>query len=363
MCRLFYLYAAAYCILLASCNAKNYVLVGSYTNNNSNGISVYGFDKKNGILMPVSHTENINDPSYLAISKNKKNIYAVNEGKGTVSAFSFNKKSGTLHLLNRQTSEGAAPCYVSIDASGKFLAIANYTGGNFVVFPLNNKGEILPSVQNIPLSSTGTGKSSHAHAVVFSADNKYLFVTDLGNNKLYQYRFSSTNTLPVQENPRIYSLPESYGPRHIAIDNRNNILYVLNEWEGNISVFKKENDLYKNVQNIVSANVSAPDNKNKGSAAIKISPDGNFLYTSNRGVANNIAIFKVNKDGSLTKTGEQNTGRHPRDFMIDRSGNFLLVAARDDNTITIYKRSSATGMLTATTRKTTVSMPVMLLEY
>lgn len=362
MCRIFH-FLSAVALIFVSCSPNNYVFVGTYTKQQSNGIYVYQFDQKAGGLTPVSHTNQVNDPSYLALSKNKKYLYAVNEGNGTVASFSFDKKKGQLHLLNRQSSEGGAPCYVAVDNSGKFLTIANYSGGNFVVYPIGRDGKILPAVQNIRLIAKSNTKKSNAHTTVFSPDNKFLYVTDLGADKLYQYKFSAMDSQPVDTKPAVYTLPEGYGPRHIAINKKDDRVYLLNEWEGNISVFRKAGGMLQHTQDIVSTSLAAPGNKNKGSAAIKISPDGKFIYASNRVATDNIAIFKINADGSLTRVGEQKTGGHPRDFMINKSGNYLLAASRDDNAVRIYSIDKITGLLTDTGREIKVSMPVMLLEY
>ncbi len=345
-----------------SCTRNSYVFTGTYTKNDKSGIHIYKFNEKSGSLLPASKTENINDPSYLAFSKNKKYLYSVNEGDGRVSSFYFDQKQGSLLPINQQSSEGGAPCYIAVDKSGKFLSVANYTGGNFVIYPLSENGEILPSVQNIRFTASDN-KPSHAHQTIFSPDNKYLFVTDLGGDKLYQYSFNANAQTPVANNPKVYKISAEHGPRHLAIDAAGRHLYLLNEWEGNIFTYKIMEDSLRFVQENISTGIVNPQNKNKGSAAIKISPDGKFLYASNRGITNSIAIFKIDKNGMLSKVGEQKTDEHPRDFMISRSGKFLLIASRDGNSIKTYLRNSQTGLLNYSGVSTSVSMPVMLLEY
>lgn len=353
-------------IILFSCSSKNYILVGTYTTNNNDGIYVYNLHKKTGALTPVSHTQNVQDPSYLTLSKDKKYLYAVNElpkDSGGISSFSFNKNTGKLFPINTIFSnKNLAPCYIVLDKTNKFALIANYVSGNLCVYPIAFNGAVLEAVQNIDLPRE-SNKEPHAHQTVFSNDNKTLYVTDLGSDKLYQYIFNAHTDMPVSTLVKTYQLFNGSGPRHLVLNKTGNFLYLLNEWAGNIFAFENINDSLVLKQEISSTNIIDPQNKNKGSAAIKISPDGKFLYSSNRGITNTISIFKIEKNGLLTRLGEQKTDSHPRDFLIDKSGKYLLVASRDDNSIKTYIRNKETGLLTYSGLNTHVSMPVMLLEY
>ena len=365
MNKLYFALIIAFALALTSCSSNTYIFVGTYTKKDKSGIHTYQFNELSGELQHLSNTDEIVDPSYLAFSKNKKNIYSVNEDSknGGISAFYINAKTGKLQLLNQQTTPNSlAPCYISVDRTGRFAAVANYVSGNFCIYPINTDGSVNAAIQTIPLIREGTEKS-HAHQTIFSADNKYLFVVDLGTDKLYQFNFNAVSTEPIMADPKIYTVPSGYGPRHLIIHPNNKHLYLLNEWQGNIFVYNIHNDTLSFVEEIVSTDIVNPDNKNKGSAAIKISPDGKFLYTSNRGITNNIAIFRIEDNGKLTRVGEQKTDNHPRDFIITKSGKYVLVAARDNNSIKTYLRDKQTGLLTYTGLETKLLMPVMLLEY
>ncbi|WP_197492169.1 lactonase family protein [Arachidicoccus ginsenosidimutans] len=353
-------------------NNKEYVLAGTYTAGNaSGGIYLYDFDEDSGTLNPVFHTENIFNPSYLALTKDEKYLYAVNENtdantKGGVSAFAFDNRTGNINFLNSQLSNGDAPCFVSVDSTGKNVFVANYNGGNFSVYKTNDSGKLSPAVQIIAHSGTSANKKiqtqSHVHSTFLSPDEKYLFVCDLGNDTLYQYPFNANDVKPVNEaNAKKYKVSAGFGPRHLVFSPNKKFVYLLNELEAKIIAYSFQNDSLTYLQTVTSTDVEDTANADKGSAAIRISPNGKFLYASNRGKANDITIFKIKEDGTLQEVAHVPTDKHPRDFNISPNGKFLLVAARDDNSIKIYKINEQTGLLTYTQHSVTLPMPVALI--
>ncbi|WP_460432804.1 lactonase family protein [Arachidicoccus ginsenosidivorans] len=351
---------------------KYFLLVGTYTDGNaSEGIYVYDFDDTSGQMTEVAHTNHVVNPSYMALSENEKYLYAVNENtddktKGMISAFAFNDQTGQLDFLNTQPTNGDAPCYVSIDSLGKNVAEANYNGGNFSIYKTDTSGKLWPATQIIAHKGTSANKKiqtqSHVHSTIFSPDQKYLFVCDLGNDTLYQYPFKINNLLPVDEAGAIkYKIPAGYGPRHIAFSPNHKYAYLLNELDAQLMVYSWHNDSLSYLQTLVSTTVEDTANADKGASAIRVSPDGKFVYTSNRGKANDLTIFQVQPDGLLKEVAHQSTGPHPRDFIIDPTGHFLLVATRDDNTVRVYKRDATTGLLSETSQMITLPRPVALL--
>jgi 6-phosphogluconolactonase len=352
--------------MLASFAQDNYMLVGTYTRGKSEGIYVYKFNSSTGEINQVSTVFSEN-PSYLAISPDKKYVYAANEsgkGKGGVSAFSFDKATGKLTAINQQSSNGDDPCYISVDKSNKFVVVGNYSGGNFSVYPIQQDGGIGEAVQTIQHTGMSVNKERqegpHVHSVVFSPDGKYLTVVDLGTDKITLYPFDSNKPKPVTEKGIETSSSPGSGPRHIIFHPTDSYAYVIEEISGNVSAYKVENGSLSRIQTIN----SHPDNYKGsiGSAAIKISHDGKMLFASNRGESNTISVFTIDGlTGKLTSKGFINSGgKGPRDFNIDPSDNFLIAANGNSDNITIFKINKKTGMPEDAGKQVSIPSPVCI---
>lgn len=344
-------------------NAQDmYLLIGTYTNTSSEGIYVYQF--KNGDASLISSAKSSN-PSFISVSPNGKTVFAANENNpGTVSSFAFNKDSGLLRFINSVETKGAHPCYVTIDKKGRHLVVGNYSGGNFSVFDIKEDGSLSDAKQTIQHNGNSVNRQrqekAHVHATVFSPDYEYLFVPDLGMDKLMIYKSDSKKgTFTAAETP-FEELNPGAGPRHAEFHPNGKLLFLMEELSGAVSVFKYDEGKLTLTQNTSSHPFDYKGNK--GSADIHVSRDGRFLYCSNRGDANSIAIFSINEEtGILTPLGYQSTlGVHPRNFTIDPSGNFLLVANRDSDEVVIFKINTSTGMLTDTGKRISVPRPVCL---
>ena len=348
---------------------KQILLIGTYDSPKSEGIYVFEFNSLDGSVKELSHVKTSNS-SYVAISPNKKYVYAVNEnanntGKGgTVTSFVFDKKIGVLKKINTQSSEGNHPCYISIDKTGKWIVTGNYSTGNFAVLPVNKNGELQPASQIIQhygkSFDTLRQNSSHVHATVISKNNKKLYVTDLGTDKIMMYDFDGKSGKVLTSSPKFILTPAGSGPRHLDISPNNMFMYVLHELSGNITIYSLKNNNLKELQTISTLPVNFK--WAAGSADIHISPDGNFLYASNRGQLNTIVIYKINKiTGHITFVSQQSTlGLGPRNFNFDLSGKYLLVANQNSNEVVIFKRNIKTGLLIDTGNRISVGKPVCL---
>lgn len=340
------------------------LLIGTYTKGcESKGIYVYEFDSKTGDFSFKNASEKTVNPSYLTVSDNNKFVYSVNENgaQSKVSSFGFEASSGKLDLLNSQDSEGADPCYIINDE--KNVIVANYSGGNISVFGKNNNGSISEAKQVIQHYGKGSDakrqEGPHVHMVHFSPDNKFVLSNDLGNDKVYSYEYNSSSaSMPLKLKDSISLRPGS-GPRHLTFSKDGKYVYVLQELNGALTTFCYSKGKLKKVDETT---ILAKDFKGTfTSADIHISPDGNFLYASNRGEANDISIFKILKNGKLESKGQTSTlGKGPRNFAIDPTGNFLLVAHQYTNDIVIFKRNQETGAIIDTGKRIELCSPVCL---
>ena len=355
--------------LLALSAQENYLIVGTYTGGKSEGVYVYKFSSSNGEYKEISHVKTSN-PSFVAISPDQKYVYAVHEdaasdGKGgEISAFAFNKTTGTLTYINEQPTKGDHPCYVEVDKTGKWVIAGNYSSGSLSVLPVKPGGGVGEPVTTIQHEGSGVNKQRqdkpHVHCTLLSKDNKFLFVPDLGMDKVMIYAFDAkTGKLTAAKQPFAKSVDGS-GPRHFIFHPTNKYAYLVEELTGTVVAFQYNNGTLRNIQRISS--MPAGDTSFAGSADIRVSPDGKFLYASNRSTSNTIAIFKINQqDGKLTPIAHQSTmGQTPRNFNFDPSGNFLLVGNQNSDQIVIFKRDKTTGLLNDTGKRIDVGKPVCL---
>lgn len=345
-------------------NDKFNLLIGTYTTGcESKGIYVYEFNSKTGDFSYKNASENVVNPSYLSVSKDNKIVYSVNENgdQSKVSSFGFDSVSGKLDFLNSQDSKGADPCYIIND--DKNVIVANYSGGNISVFGKNNDGSISEAKQVIQHHGKGSNakrqEGPHVHMVHFSPDRKFVLSNDLGNDKVYSYEYdpnSVNETLKVKDS---VSVSAGSGPRHLTFSKDGKYVYLLQELNGALTIFCYSKGKLKKMGETT---ILAEDFKGTFSSAdIHISPDGKFLYASNRGEANDISIFRILKNGKLELQGQRSTlGKGPRNFAIDPTGNFLLVAHQYSNDVVIFKRDRSTGAITDTGKRIDLCSPVCL---
>jgi 6-phosphogluconolactonase len=350
-----------------------YLFVGTYTEGpsaeGSKGIYVYTFDAATGDVKPVS-TATTTNPSYLAVTQDGKYLYAVGETHGatpgSVSAFSFDKKTGQLTFIDKQMSGGADPCYVSVDAQRKWALVANYSGGNFSALPIAPDGYLRAAAQTIQDTLTGpvTGRQekAHVHSTIFSPDEKYLVVCDLGTDKLSVLHFNAgADKQPLSPaTDSVVTVQPGTGPRHTAFSPNKPYAYVIEELTGTVDAFHYSNGKFKPIQHIS----SLPEGfkGDIGSADIHVAPGGKFLYASNRGDANSIVIYAIDAaTGKLTVKGFQSTmGKTPRNFMIDPTGHWLLAANQNGKNVVIFRIDQQTGLLTPTGKQIDIPAPVCL---
>ncbi|HEX7365506.1 MAG TPA: lactonase family protein [Pelobium sp.] len=356
--------------LLANSQSKPmdfHLIIGTYTKTQTNGLFVYKFNTETGKLSFESKTEGVVNPSYLAINSAGDKVYSVSEASGNqsgLSAFNFDAKNGVLSFINSQPTTSKGPCHVTLSKDNKFAFAANYGGGSISVFPINADGSLSPVSQLIKHSGNSIDKKRqnepHVHSSNFSPDGSILYVADLGTDFVKAYKYNANKEQPLTaEKAADIKIEPGFGPRHFTFNKKGDRLYVVAEMGAYVSVFA-----YKNNKATLLENVNMNDSDfegNNGAADIHLSNDGKFLYASNRGSANDIAIFKVLKNGKLLKIANESTkGKAPRNFAIDPTDNFLLVANQDSNDVYVFKRDKKTGLLTYTEEMINVGAPVCL---
>ncbi len=344
-----------------------YMLVGSYGPADQEGIKVYKFNQATGEGQYVSGVKGISNPSYQTVSKDGKRVYSVGEddgGTACANALTFDAATGTLTLINSQPTQGATPCHIALSPEEDYVVTANYNGSNISLFPLDEEGRLKPG-QTIGFEGSGPDKERqaipHLHFVYFTPDNHYLLANDLGTDRIHRFplntRQKGSNT-PLVDRQRASDirLTPGSGPRHAVFSADGRFAYLITELSGEVMAFTYDGDSLSLMQTIQADTLDA-----RGSADIHLSPDGRFLYASNRLKGDGLAIFRVNpEDGTLSKAGYQPTGIHPRNFVLTPNGQYLLVACRDTDEIQIFARDASTGLLTDTGRRIKTTKPVCL---
>lgn len=353
-----------------ACRAqKSLVYAGTYSQRGSQGIYVFQFDRTKGALKLLQTVPGLESPTFITIERSGRFLYSVNRGRadisdkgGSVSAYAIDPGSGHLSGLNNRSSYGDSPCFISVDNTSKHAFICNYLGGNMLVLPIFKDGLLgVPSdSKKYSGSSVHADRQSepHVHAAYPSADNRFLYVTDLGTDKIYVYKFDpSTGRLSAADEPELAVHPGS-GPRHMAFHRNGKVAYLVEELTSTVAVLgvNSETGALTMLQDTIRA---LPDSfaGTNTSADIHLHPNGKYLYMSNRG-HNSISVFAVSSDGSLSLAAvEDSGGKTPRNFMIDPKGEFMLVANQDSDNIVVLRIDPKTGRLKAVGKPVSIPAP------
>ncbi len=327
------------CVVCLSMAAQEVPLyVGTFTDSSSEGIYIYNFNTETGKLSNQTLAVKADGPSFIAFSTDKKRMYAVTNDKknGFVNAYNL-RKDGTLEFINKVSSNGSGPCHVELNEKSDKVVVSNYGGGTISVYGINPDGSVKEASQ--VFDHNIEGKKSHAHSAKFLENN--LFVADLGRDFLAHY-VENNGEFNLQEN---YMMEDKAGPRHFDISNKGKYIFVINELNSSVSVLKKEDNSYTNIQDI---STLKDDFDGKSYCAdIHLSKNEQFLYGSNRG-ENSIVVYKRDQStGLLEKIQSISThGDWPRNFTLGPNGKFLLVANQKSKNVSVYNVDKKTGKLT-----------------
>lgn len=310
------------------------------------------------------------NPSFLAFSPDENFLYAVNEvtsevaAAGWVTAYRFDPDTGLPEKINQQSSEGWAPCHLTVDHSGRYVLVANYLGGVVAVLPVAEDGSLRPASDIVKLEGSGPHpeqNASHPHMVYLSADNRFVYAPDKGTDRVNIFRLDLEAGKLIPNTPAFAAVQPGAGPRHMTIHPNGRFTYLINELDATVNVFLRDSTSgsLEEIQRIgtLPADYDQPGNY---CADLHLSPDGHFLYGSNRG-HDSIVIYAVDaQSGRLSLVGHEPTrGEFPRNFTISPDGRFIYVANQNSDNITLFERDADTGKMTYL-REFRVPSPVCL---
>jgi 6-phosphogluconolactonase len=347
------------------------VYIGTYTEDRSEGIYQFDFDPATGQATAARLAVRVSNPPFLALHPNGKLLFSVGEIsdasgtiQGAINAYSINRATGDLTLLNQQPSGGNGPCHVTVDRSGRFILATNYRSGSVVVLPIGEDGRLgtaTARVQHVGLSvHPQRQEGPHAHSVTLDFTNRFAIVCDLGLDEVLVYRFDQQRGTLVENNPPGVKVLPGSGPRHFVFHPGDKFAYVINELASTVTAFTWDAAVGRlsEFQTISTLPDGMTDPQNS-SAEAQVHFSGSYLYGSNRG-HDSIAMFAIDaSSGRLTSLGQQPSGgRTPRHFGIDPTGKWLLVAHQHGNTVCVFRIDPASGKLQLTGHSVEAPTPV-----
>jgi 6-phosphogluconolactonase len=347
------------------------VYIGTYTHQESRGIYHATFDADNGTLSEPRLVAEAENPSWLGMHPDLPVLYAVCETGssddrvgGTLRSYAI-EDNGDLRLIASAATMGDAPCHLSVSPDGQHVAVANYTGGNVAVFPVDREGRVGEAVKVIQHEGSGPTarqQGPHAHAAAYDLLGDHLLVADLGIDQVRLYQIENTPGILQPNDPPAVDLAPGAGPRHIAVHPTGDYIYVVNELDNTVTAFDYNADEGRPVPLQTVTTLPEGFDGNNSTAEIVAHPNGEVLYASNRG-HDSIAIFALDPDtGRLTPRGHTSTGGStPRNFNLDPSGTWLLAANQEGDSITTFKVDPGTGALTPAKTSTSIDAPVCIL--
>lgn len=351
---------------------KEYLYVGTFQDRGSQGIYVYEFDRDSVKFSLKQTLPEIVRPGFLEIYPDGRYLYSINrvrnaEGiqKEMVSSFAINSEDGILSLINQVPAHGTGACHVNIDKAGKYLYISFYDSGSLTVFAINPDGSIGDTIQTIKYEGSSVNErrqdKAHVHSVLFSPDNAFVYIADLGTDKVMICSIDHTTGKLLPASPPSVSVIPGSGPRHMTFHPEKPYVYLAEELSSSTSLFYQD-QVTGNLTSMQTISTLPEDFTDQNTNAdIHIDPSGKFLFVSNRG-HNSLATYSINKEnGELRIVDYPSTmGEHPRNFLIEPKGEFILVANRDTDNVAVFRLDKATGLLEYTGISLDIPVPVCL---
>jgi 6-phosphogluconolactonase len=349
---------AALALLVAPARAADpVVFVTSFAPGDKGAIQAYEFDPKEGTLKALHKTTGVENPFFLALSPDKKFLYSIHAkqfgGKENehVAAFKIEGRTGELKFLNRTSAEGTAACYLDVDRTGKTVLVANYTSGSVASLPVKDDGTLGEKVSFFQHKGSSVNpqrqKEPHAHCIVVSPDNKYVFAADLGTDQILCYKLEAASAKLTPNDPPFAQAPAGAGPRHLTFHPNGKRVYVINELLNSVTVFDYDAAAGKLTEKQTIPTLPDDFKGTTHCADLKITPDGKFLYGTNRG-HDSIACYSIGADGKLALVAiEPSLGKGPQNLALTPDGQWLLCANMPGNNVAVFRIDGKTGKLKA----------------
>ncbi len=335
--------------------AEPQVFIASFAAGEKGGIQAFQWDAKADSLKPTHRTTGVENPFFLALSPDGKFLYSIHAkqfgGKEpeNIAAYQLEGRTGQLKLLNRQSAHGTAACYLHVDATGKTVVVANYSTGNVASLPVKSDGSLGEAASVIQHAGSSTNparqKEPHAHCIVVSPDNRFVFAADLGLDQVLSYRLDATTAKLTPNQPPFAKSPAGAGPRHLTFHPNGKLVYVINELSNSVTVFDYDAKGGVLTERQTISTVPKEFTGTSHCADLKITPNGRFLYGTNRG-HDSIAAYRIGDDGRLTLISiEPSLGKGPQNLAILPGGERLLCANMPGNNVALFRIDPQTGSL------------------
>lgn len=343
------------------------VFVSAFAAGEKGAIHAFRFDSKTGTLKPQHQTTDVQHPFFLVISPDGRFLYSIDTDKfggkedEFVAAYSIKDRSGKLERLNQQSAKGSASCYLDIDSTGKTVVLANYSTGSVAALPVQANGSLGEATSFVLHEGSSVNpkrqKAPYAHSIVISPDNRFALSADLGIDKVLIYRLDAANSrLSVNDAQPSVSVEPGSGPRHLTFHPNGKSVYLINELKNTVTFFAYEPETGKLTTQQTISTLPADFEKVTHTADVKITPNGKFLYGTNRG-HDSIACYRIGDDGKLTLIKiEPSLGKGPQNLLITPDGQWAICANMPGNNVVVFKIDSDTGELTATGEPVNVPM-------
>jgi 6-phosphogluconolactonase len=344
------------------------VFISAFAPGENGAIHAFQFDSNNGVLEPLHRTTDIQNPFFLVISPDRRFLYATEAKQfagpevSLVASYAVEGRKGQLKRTSQQSTRGTTSCYLDIDATSKTLLVANYSSGSVTALPVHKDGTLGESTSLILHGTAETDatppKAVNAHSIVVSPDNRFALSADLGIDQILIYRLDAAiGKLEPNEAQPFIKVASGSGPRHLTFHPNGKRVYVINENLNTVTFFDYATASARLTEQQTIATLPANFNGESICADLKITPDGNFLYGTNRG-HDSIAAYRIGDDGKLTLVNIQpSLGKAPQNLLITPDGQWLLCANMEGNSVVVFRIEAGTGKLSAVNEPVSMPMP------